>query len=243
MKFPLIFIFLFLLVLTPMALAQPPPTTSFVVNINTGVAIDFPKQTVFEQNQPFHFYFHVFNISTQTDLDNTTTNCSFELYDNKGNHLIDDGVLGFEDSEFNINVLGGNFSRLGGYHYLVDCVSNGFGGFISPTIVVTANGFEPEPFPAQFSIILFSFLLIVVGLVKERFRLFQYMGSILMIIMGVLTLYPGYGFINWTTLTGLSLGIILLGIGFYFLLEPAFSREEQEEYFGQEGATDVREYR
>jgi hypothetical protein len=235
MKFPLIFLFLLLLVLTPMTLAQPPPTTSIVISVDLGGRRIIKKQIIFEQNRAFHFHFHAFNITDGIRLDNTTTNCTFELFDNRGNHLIDNAILGFEIDEFEINVLAGNFSRLGDYHYLVDCeTTDGFGGFVSQALIVTANGFEPEPFPAQFSIILFSFLLIAAGLVKERYRLFQYMGSILILIMGVLTLYPGYSFINWTTLTGLSLGTILLGVGFYFLLEPAFSREEQEEHFEPE---------
>lgn len=234
MKFSLIFLFLFLIVLTPMVVAQPPQATPVIINLEAGLAIDFPKIVEIRQNQDFEFHFHVFNATTGLAVDNTTINCSFELLNGDGSELVDINVIDFVDDEWNINVLGGNFSRLGSYYWLVGC-GGGNGGFTSAPLIVTADGFPSSDFPIQLSFIIFSFFLICIGLIKERFRLFQFTGSILMMIMGILTLYPGYSFINWTTLTGLALGTILIGIGFYFLLEPAFSRDEQEEYFEQRG--------
>ena len=72
------------------------------------------------------------------------------------------------------------------------------------------------------------------GFVTERLRLFKHMGAILLVIMGIITLFPGYNFINHTTLFGLALGTILVGIGFYFLIEDSFSRERQGDIFNQE---------
>ena len=232
MKFSLIFLFLFLLVLTPMVAAQPPQATPVIINLEAGLAIDFPKIITIRQNQDFEFHFHVFNATSGLAVDNTTTNCSLELLNGDGSEIIDINFIEFVDDEWNINVLGGNFSRLGSYYWLVSC-GGGNGGFTSAPLIVTADGFSSSDFPIQLSFIIFSFFLICIGLIKERFRLFQFTGSILMMIMGILTLYPGYSFINWTTLTGLALGTILIGIGFYFLLEPAFSRDEQEEHYDQ----------
>ncbi len=235
MKFSLIFLFLFLIVLTPMVVAQPPQATPVIINLEAGLAIDFPKIIEIRQNQDFEFHFHVFNATSGLAVDNTTTNCSLELLNGDGSEIIDIDVIDFVGDEWNINVLGGNFSRLGSYYWLVNCQSSLVGGFTSAPLIVTADGFSFSDFPIQLSLIIFSFFLLVFGLVKERFRLFQFVGSILMMVMGVLTLYPGYSFINWTTLTGLALGTVLIGIGFYFLIEPAFSRDEQAEYFGQGG--------
>ena len=236
MKFPLIFLFLFLLVLTPMVLAQPP--SSFpVVQFTEGFAIEFTIIESYEFNQNILFNAHVFNISNGVRITNTTTDCSYHLFDNTGMHILNQIPMGFDvvGLDWELSVLQPNFTRLGEYSYLVACndSTGNLGGLVSVAFEVTGDGRPFRIFPHQFSFIFFSFLLIGLGLVKERFRFFQYMGSILMMIMGVLTLFPGYSFINWTTLTGLALGTVLIGMGFYFLLEPAFSREEQEEHFEQ----------
>ena len=56
--------------------------------------------------------------------------------------------------------------------------------------------------------------------------------------MGVITIYPGYSFINHTTLLGKALGFILVGLGFYFLIEDSFSRNKQEDSFDAENDED-----
>ena len=236
MKFSPIFLFLFLLVLTPMVLAQPP--SSFpAVQFTEGFAIEFTQVPAYEFNRDLTFNTHVFNLSNGVRIDNSSTDCNYHLFDNRGAIVLNQQPMVFDvlGLDFEIVVNQNNFTRLGEYSYLVVCndSTNDLGGLVSVGFELTADGKPSRPFPIQFSLILFSFLSIGVGLVKERFRFFQYMGSILMMILGVLTLFPGYSFINWTTLTGLSLGTILIGMGFYFLLEPAFSREEQEEHFDQ----------
>ena len=72
-----------------------------------------------------------------------------------------------------------------------------------------------------------------VGFVTERLRMFKHLGSILLIIVGIITLYPGYNFINYSTLLGKALGFILIGLGFYFWIEDSFSRDKQEEGFNE----------
>ena len=59
-----------------------------------------------------------------------------------------------------------------------------------------------------------------------------------MMIMGVITIYPGYSFINYTTLLGKGLGFILIGLGFYFLIEDSFSRNKQEDRFESQPNSD-----
>ena len=61
-------------------------------------------------------------------------------------------------------------------------------------------------------------------------------------IMGTLTLFPGYNFINHTNLFGLSLGTILIAMGFYFLVEDSFSRKGQQEGFGQPQGQEEEEF-
>ena len=235
MKSNLLFLFLFLLVLAPFISAQPPPQTQFNVNLDVGLDIDFPKITALRINEPFKFNFHVFNRSNGLRVDNSSTNCVFHLFDNKGDHIVSEMNLPFLvlDGDWEADIKRGNFSRLGQYSSLVDCNDGGFGGFVSFPLDVTADGFLEKDFPKEFSVILFGLLLIIFGLSKERYRMLKHIGGILWIIMGVITLYPGYGFINWTTLLGKVLGFILIGGGFYVWLEDSFSRDEQDAYFEQ----------
>ena len=81
-------------------------------------------------------------------------------------------------------------------------------------IAITGDGKPPQVFPTQFSIILLGFLLIGAGIINDRIRLFKHAGSMLILVMGVLTLYPGYSFINWSTLMGKALGFIFIGLGY-----------------------------
>ena len=234
MEKALIFIFLLLLVV-PFISAQPPQSaTQVVINLEAGLGVDFPKFAFLEQKRDFTFFFHVFNSTTGLRVDNSTVNCTFELSNNVGLHLIKEENINFTGTEWEIFVLGSNFTRLGSYFWFANCQSDEEGGFISSAFEVTADGFEPKTFPIQLSIIILSFVLVFVGLIKERFRLIKHVGSIMLMIMGVLTLYPGFSFINHSTLLGLSLGFILIGGGFYFLIEDSFSRKEQQEYYEQE---------
>ncbi len=57
-------------------------------------------------------------------------------------------------------------------------------------------------------------------------------------VSGVLTLFPGYGFINHSTLMGQLLGTIGIGLGFYFMIEDSFSKDEQDEWYTQEEGGD-----
>ena len=231
MKFSFIFIFIFLLAV-PLISAQP-TSTQTNLNTNVGVDIKFPAIGHIRQNENFIANFHVFNKSTGLLLTNDSTSCEFHLYNNGGNHILIVNQFEFDigDRDFEIEVNKGNFTRLGAYSYVVQCNTTNLGGFASVGIEVTADGFESKTFPTQFFIILFAFLLIVVGLLKERWRMFKYLGSLLAMVMAILTFYPGYSFINWTTLEGKALGSILFALGFYFLIEDSFSREKQADSF------------
>ena len=100
-------------------------------------------------------------------------------------------------------------------------------------VAITADGKKFQTFPTQIVIIIIGLIMICVGIILDRLRLFKHLGSMLILIMGVITLYPGYSFINYSTLTGKVLGFILVGLGFYFLIEDSFSRDKQEETYDQ----------
>ena len=125
-------------------------------------------------------------------------------------------------------------SSLGEYSVGGFCKDGSVTQLIDFDFDVTADGKEFQAFPNQFVVIALAFILVMFGLFNERYTLLKHMGSLILMVMGVITLFPGYNFINHTTLFGLALGSSLIGIGFWFLIEDAFSRTSQEERFHQD---------
>ena len=78
-----------------------------------------------------------------------------------------------------------------------------------------------------------GYVLLFVGISIDKLRLVKYMGAILLMTMGVYTLFPGYAGINHEGLVGLSLGTISIALGFFYLLEDSFSFDKQVETFDQ----------
>lgn len=116
-------------------------------NILTGYNIEVPSIGILKQNQDFTFNFHVFNVSNGYPISNTSTSCSFHLYNQTGFPLIESMVTHATTdviNEWDITVEGNNFSSIGQYGYLIQCnnsVSN-LGGFVNAGIEVTPNGQE-----------------------------------------------------------------------------------------------------
>lgn len=138
----------------------------------------------------------------------------------------------------NFTLNGSQMSDLGQYRVGGFCKDGSVTQLVDFNFDVTANGEPFEAFPNQFVIIGLAFILIIFGFFKDRLRMLKHMGSMILMIMGVLTLYPGYNFINHTTLLGLALGLISIGIGFYFLIEDSFSRNKQEDTFESQSHED-----
>lgn len=156
-----------------------------------------------------------------------STVCNITLIYPDGEILQDNVGMTFTSSYRNLTVPQSLNNQLGWIQAIQSCNNVTDANTDTFKIAITGDGEPPQDFPTQFSIIIFGFLLIGAGLINERMRLFQYAGAMLIMVMGVLTAYPGYSFINWSTLTGKALSSIFIGCGAYFLLEPAFSRNIQ----------------
>ncbi len=137
-------------------------------------------------------------------------------------------------ASYNITLNSAQTSQFGEYSVGGFCLDGSVTNVIDFTFDITADGKPFEAFPNQFAIILLGFILIMFGLFNERYTLMKSMGSLILMVMGVITLFPGYNFINHTTLFGLAFGSSLIAIGFWFLIEDAFSRTSQEERFNQD---------
>jgi len=123
------------------------------------------------------------------------------------------------------------FHQLGVHSVYMSCCDGGVCGEDTFEIDVTGAGNATQIFPIQFSIILFAGLMIFGSFFNEKLRIFRYSGAALLMVIGVITLHPGYSGINWTNLEGLAVGTIAIGAGFVFLVQDAFSRKEEAEHY------------
>jgi len=219
LSFP-IFIFLFLLVLTPFISAQADKTQQNI-NINIGLQIEFTQVDIIENGEHHLFNAHVFNISSGQRVTNVSTDCNFHLFDNLGEHQINPVPMTYSlvGLDWDFNITGNNFTKNGKYSFLVVCnaSSSNIGGFLSKGITVTQDGKETIPFPKEFSVIFLGFILIMFGLFKERFRLLKHMGSLLLMVMGILTLFPGYNNIQEDAPRLFQVLLVLSQLIFYFV--------------------------
>ncbi len=182
-----------------------------------------------------------FQVNTQYDLKRACSSegffcdsvfdCNITIVYPDGNLIVDNILMTDQVSFRNVTINSSQNVELGQHSAIMSCNNGTNAGLDTFTIDVTANGEAFRSFPIEFIVIIFGFLLVGIGAFFEKVKLFQSIGSMILIVMGMVTLFPGYSFINWQTLTGKALGFGTIGIGFYFLLANSFSRDEQEKYY------------
>ena len=201
------FTFLFIILVLPLLPAQDP-------------TFQFNKQ--FDLKRP---------CSDRGFFCNGNFECNITLINPVGDVIISNQVMTNNVSYRNITVPQVLNNQLGIITATESCNNVTNAGLKTFDVAITADGKEFQAFPNQFVILILALLFVAVGTFNDRLRLFKHLGSILLIIIGIITLYPGYNFINWTTLLGKGLGFVLIGLGFYFFIEDSFSRDKQEEYY------------
>ena len=227
----IIFFLLFLIIIPVLVYSQPPFET---ISISPdGVVISFPLLFFFEQGEDIIFDFHVFNSTTGLQLTNTTTNCTLHIFDNTGDHVINQEPVPFDSTgvDWVLNVSGTNFTRLGAYAFLVNCQAPWGGGFDNHRFRVTLDGEDDEvitntnSFSFNFIFWIMFLLSIIFIVMMHKFKedtasmSYGFFAMILMILMGSILLF-GFQLI---TLDNLSLpydlnrliGIICIVIGLY----------------------------
>ena len=210
MKNRFFFIFVFILLALPIVVAQEERTFQF--------------NTHYDLKRP------CFNNGTFCTV-NSLCNLTLEY---PGGDLIFNNIRMSRNGSFFNATVGQNINNQLGIHpAIMSCCDGAICGPDTFNVVITADGKPFQEFPTQIVFIIFSFILIAFGLFDEKFKIFKSTGGILLMIMGVITLYPGYSFINYSTLMGKAIGAISIGLGFYFLVEDSFSRESQENTFEQ----------
>ena len=187
----------------------------------------------FQYGKEFDIKRPCFNNGTYCTL---SRGCNLSITYPDGSSLLNNGVMTNNETYSNYTIFSTSNNQLGELSATMMCCDSApliACNFNTFTIEITGDGEPYRTFPHQFSIIIMGFLMIGAGFAKENLRIFKTMGAMVIILMGVLTLYPGYSFINWTTLMGKGMGFTFLGLGFYFLIEDGFSREKQVETYQQ----------
>lgn len=196
------------------------PVTSVAIELNTGLNIDFPKFEEIEQDENFLFHFHVFNISNGVRMDNSTVNCSFELYNSGGEEQLEVDNLEYISGDWRINVSGSNFTRLGNYAYLVECHTETLGGFISFPFKVTPTGLSSN-LGFYVLILILSFGIIIFGATRND-PVITMLGSFGLYFLALYILFNGIVGVK-DLITTWAIGIILLGFAMYASIKSAHS--------------------
>jgi len=174
---------------------------------------------------------------------NNNTFCSPEAVCNvtisypDGSLLTNNQQMTNQNSFHNVTFTNLNISQLGVMPVTVICDDPAgainASGDDSFQIEVTGDGFSFRTFPLQFSVIALAFLIIFASFFDERMKIFRVVGGFLLMGMGVVTLFPGYANLNYSTLQGQIVGYGSVGLGLFFTLMDSLSFDRQVEHFDQ----------
>lgn len=161
----------------------------------------------------------------------STAICAMTLSYPDGSILLDNATMTNQNSFHNVTISPSQNDQLGVYAASMYCLDESKSGQDTFQIQITGDGFEFNVFPTELSVLILGFILIFVGVIKDRLRLFKHIGSLIVMVMGVATLFPGWANFNYSNIQGLALGSASIGLGFYFLISDSFSRDDQEETY------------
>jgi len=119
-KKSLLVLLLFVLIVIPLTSSAITQCSDF----GTGVVLKDQPLTLISEN--YNFTVQPFNSSNGALLKPATTFCAFYLYDFNGNHQFTQLNLSYDYTNYNyyLNILSGNFTKVGHYPYTVVCARN-----------------------------------------------------------------------------------------------------------------------
>lgn len=187
--------------------------------------IVFAQSYEFELNENINYRFRCLDANNNYCSSGTIVTISIE--DPEGINIMDNSSMSGNDTYFNHSL---PTNKLGSYKAIIVAPGNA-NTTTEFTYLVTPTGFDINVIPLQLIILVGGFGIIILGKQLENLKLFKYIGSMLVMVMGILTLYPGYQGIDHTNLLGMAIGFSSIGLGFYFLIEDSFSYDRQVETF------------
>jgi hypothetical protein len=190
----------------------------FLISFVSAIDYTFPYNTEYDIKRP------CFNNGTFCQSSFT---CNVTYLYPDGSVVLDNVQMTRTATYYNVTITQSLNNKLGVYQGIMSCTDGTVSGGDTFEAEVTADGFKSIPFPWQFAIFGLGFILIASGKVNRDLSLFQTAGSVIIFLMGIITLYPGYSGINYSTLMGLGLGTIGIAGGGYFMIEGSLSRDKQ----------------
>lgn len=156
------------------------------------------------------------------------TSCNLTIISPDRSIIINSGEMTNNINYHNYTFHSGN--KMGQGLMVMSCSDGVLNGTEPFVYDITANGDDYQQFPPEFIIAFIGIFLIIISKFIGKYKILNYMGSILIFVFGILTLYPGYSHINYSVLSGLTLGIVSIGLGAFFLLIDFFSYSSQKEH-------------
>lgn len=180
-----------------------------------------------ESNQDFYFkQFEPADIKIVCEDDvfsgpcGSSTSANITIYDPDGKILVSNVKMSRTLDVFNYTL--GKTERTGTYTAVSRFQDGALADVVTSNFYITTNGKPDVVFPIELTILLSSIILIAVGSIFRKLRLFKQVGSMILLVMGIITLYPGYGGFNHTTLIGQLIGFMSIGSGLYFLVNDLY---------------------
>lgn len=200
----------------------------FIFLISLVGAVDFkvPVNTNIDINWPCF---------TNGDFCSSSFLCNLTVIrPDQRNLLLDNAGMSHNPTHFNVSVAQAQNRVFGVHKGIMSCNNGTDAGEDTFEYEVTSDGGENRPFPIELSVFILGFALIFLSKVKEELSLFNVIGSVILMVIGVLALYPGFASLNHSTLLGMLIGMGGIGAGFFFLVQDAFSFDRQVQTFEQD---------
>ncbi len=188
-----------------------------------------------EETIPYNVKFNLFRPCTNNGTQCSPASvCNISIIYPRGSVLFENATMtNAGGGRFNITIPQADVNQLGTYKAYSCCTDGSLSGCDTFEIEVTGDGFGSQSFPREFFFMILAFGLMIAGVFSDKLRILKHVGAMFLMVMGVVTLYPGFANINYTTLVGKAIGFGAIGMGAYFLMEGSLSRNEQEERFSQ----------
>lgn len=243
-KTTIIFIVMFFL-LAVSVVSQPPFQEAGGVDV---LEIRIPQAEFIQRGISVQSNIHVHNRTTGLELLNTLVDCSLHLYNSTGHHIIELDYINRGTVDKQLNISGGNFSRIGRYSFEIGCNAtpitqiDGQGGFVGGHFDVTESGFEEGRFmiPILIGIIAIMIFFGIIGYSTKSFSIksFGYGISLIQLMNITFILYVAESGdslipilrINFWSMTILAFGIGMIGLIRWTikLINPAEDDEEEK---------------
>lgn len=199
----------------------------FILGINIGMASAIDQQDIVGYGTQKQNIDIKFPCRAGGNICDTTYSCNATIYSANGNRVINNSATTRNSADYNITLINNYTNEFGFYRIESTCSNNIYNGSTTYFIEITADGKPSKAFPFVYSLIILALIFLILNkYVKELFKLniFRVFAGILFLVIGVITFYPGFNYINWTNLEGLTFGTIFLGLGMLIITK------EMDEY-------------